>query len=183
MFKTLILASAAGVAALAALPASAETLNVQGIVAPYCNVSLSNVSSGTASIAFLNAQQVANLELKCNAGSGTKFIVNPRNGDLYNGTLGRINYAMEVRSPSEAAFAIAEQDTLPGDVEGKGKFTRNRAGYSQAIANGVPVALWMNVNVVGESPELDNSGIPLFPANAAPAGTYAETFDFTLTSI
>lgn len=174
--------AAMAIGAIAAVPASAETLTVQGVVAPYCNVNLTNVSSGTASIAFTDTQKVANLRLSCNAASGTKLVTNPQNGDLLSSAGNRINYAMKIVSPQSAAFTINETDTAPGDAEAIGLFTRQQAGYSQALANGIPLELWMNVNVQNE-PQPDFSTPNQFPANAAPAGTYTEVFTFTASSI
>jgi hypothetical protein len=183
MMKKLLIAATA-LAGVAAVPAQAQTaLNVQGIVAPYCSINLSNVSSGTASIAFTAAQQVANLNLACNAPGGAKLTLNPANGDLYNGTLGRINYSMELKSPSEAAFAIAPTDTAPGDAINVGLFTRQTGAYKQAVANGVPLQLWLDVNVATDVGQLDFNGVPLFAANAAPAGTYTEVFNFTVSPL
>jgi hypothetical protein len=182
MRHLLILSSAVvAMGAVAASPASAETLTVQGVVAPYCNVNLTNVSSGTASIAFLDTQKVANLRLSCNSGTGTKMITNPTNGDLLSSQGNRINYAMKVVSPV-SAFAIAETDTAPGDAEAVGLFTRSNASYSQQLANGVPLELWLNVNVQNE-PQPDFSTPNQYPANAAPAGTYAEVFTFTASAV
>lgn len=177
-----ILSTAAiAMGAFTASPASAETLTVQGVVAPYCNVNLTNVSSGTASIAFLDTQKVANLSLSCNSGTGTKMVTNPKNGDLLSAQNNRINYAMKVVSPV-ANFAIAETDTAPGDAEAVGLFTRSNAGYSQQLANGIPLELWLNVNVQSE-PQPDFSVPNVFPANAAPAGTYEEVFTFTASAV
>ncbi|MFV0625262.1 hypothetical protein ACBY01_14790 [Sphingomonas sp. ac-8] len=182
--KALALSTVAAVVAFAS-PALAQSssLTVNGTVAGYCDVRLANVSSGTATVAFTADQKIANLQLACNSAGGTKLIVNPKNGDLTNAT-GRINYAMRLVS-QDAAFAIATTDTAPGDTEGQGLFTRSRAGYSQAVANGLPLELWMNVNVEGENGPQgpDFNGTPLYPANAAPAGTYSEVFDFTVTAI
>ena len=178
---TMTLAGAA--VALAAVPAAAqESLNVQGVVAPYCSVRLANVSSGTATVAFESEQKIANLQVACNSGAGTTLTVNPQQGDLV-GAAGRINYAFRLTS-SVAPLNIATTDTAPGDVPDRGIFIRRNPGYSQSIANGLPLELFMNVNVnavPGEAP--DFSGSPLFPANAAPAGTYSETFNFTISGV
>lgn len=184
MRRSFIFASAAAaVIGFSAVPASAETLNVQGIVGPYCNVNLTNVSSGTASIAFTDNQKVANLRLSCNAASGTKLVTNPQNGDLLSAAGNRINYAMTIVSPQSASFDIAETDTAPGDTESQGLFTRQHAGYSQALANGIPLELWLNVNVENANTQPDFSVPNQFPADAAPAGTYVEVFTFTASSI
>lgn len=184
MHRSLLLASAGVLAAgFSVAPASAESLNVQGVVAPYCNVNLTNVSSGTASIAFTDTQKVANLRLSCNAASGTKMVTDPQNGDLLSSAGNRINYAMTLKSPSDAAFAIAETDTAPGNAEAVGLFTRQHAGYSQPVANGIPLELWLNVNVENAPTQPDFSTPNVFPANAAPAGTYTEVFTFTASAI
>lgn len=180
MNRILLLASVALSAGFAA-PAMAETLSVAGVVAPYCNVNLTNVSSGTASIAMVATQQIANLRLSCNASSGTKLITAVQNGDLLSGVSDRINYGLEMRSPSEPAFVIAEHDTNPIGGENNLFFTRSKTGYSQPIANGIPLQLWMNVNVTGTEPQA--LGSSNFPANAAPAGTYTEVFTFTASSV
>lgn len=182
MTRTILLASAALVMAVAGSPVSAETLNVQGIVAPYCNVSLTNVSSGTASIAMVATQQIANLRLSCNGASGTTMVTTVKNGDLVSidGTA-RINYAMEMKSPSDSAFNIAEHDTNPIGGENNLFFTRHRAGYTQPIANGIPLELWMNVNVAVDPNQA--AGSTNYPANAAPAGTYSEVFTFTSSAV
>lgn len=172
-------------ALLGGAPAFAETLTVQGTVAPYCNVNLSNVSSGTASVAMAGTQTVANLRLACNSATGTKLVVATQNGDLAR-TVGsvtdRINYDMILDSPSDAAFSIAAGDTFPGSgVEGQNKFTRSNTAYTQLIANGIPLALSMNLNVA-----VDGNNTPSsrnFPANAAPAGTYTEVFSFTASAV
>lgn len=181
--KTLMKVAIAAVV-LAPAPAAAETLTVSGSVAGYCDIRLANVSSGTATIAFTQNQKIANLELACNHGSGTRLVVNPQNGDLINGQYS-INYAMEILSPSDGAFAIGPGlvDTAPGDGEGTGLFTRDRPGYSQPVANGIPLELWMNVNVENEGGAPDLNGNPQLPANNAPAGTYVEVFDFTVSSL
>lgn len=182
MRRLFILSSAAlAVGAIASSPASAETLRVQGVVAPYCNVNLTNVSSGTASIAFLDTQKVANLRLSCNAGTGTKMVTNPEHGDLLSAQGNRINYAMTVVSPV-SEFAIAETDTAPGDAEAVGLFTRSNASYSQQLADGISLELWLNVNVQNEV-QPDFSTPNQFPANAAPAGTYEEVFTFTASAV
>ncbi|UYY57089.1 hypothetical protein [Sphingomonas sp. S2-65] len=185
MIKSLLAVSTAVAALSFSAPAFAQAsaLTVSGTVAGYCDVRLANVSSGTATIAFTSDQKIANLQLACNQPGGTRLVVNPANGDLTNST-GRINYAMRLVSPQDSAFTINTTDTSPGDGEGTGLFTRSRAGYSQPIANGVPLELWLNVNVQNENgPDgPDFNGLPLYPANAAPAGTYAETFNFTVTA-
>ena len=184
MKKALALAGATLTAALVSgMPAHADTLNVQGVVAPYCNITLTNVSSGTVSIAFTDTQKVANLRVACNAASGTKVTRDPSNGDLLSSNnVDRINYAMTLKSPSDPAFNIAETDTAPGGANNIGKFTRSHVGYSQAIASGIPLELWLNVNVQGE-PQPDFSTPNVFHADAAPAGTYTESFDFSVTQV
>jgi hypothetical protein len=166
-------------------PAFAETLTVQGIVTPYCNVNLSNVSSGTASVAMARTQTVANLLLSCNSATGTKLVVTSQNGDLTHQVgpvTNRINYDMILDSPSDAAFDIAATDTYPGSgVEGQNKFTRSNAGYTQPIANGIPLVLSMNLNVAVDANNTPTS--QNFPANAAPAGTYTEVFSFTASAV
>ena len=185
MKKAIILTSAAAAACLASAPAFAESLTVQGVVAPYCNVALSNVSSGTASIAMANQQTVANLRLSCNSASGTKLIVGSTNGDLtqvVGGVTQRINYDLILDSPSDSAFAIAAHDTFPGTgQENVNQFTRSRTGYTQGIANGIPLVLSLNMNVAADTNNTPTS--QNFSANAAPAGTYTETFTFTATSV
>ena len=109
------------------------------------------------------------------------MVTNPKNGDLLSAQNNRINYAMKVVSPV-ANFAIAETDTAPGDAEAVGLFTRSNAGYSQQLANGIPLELWLNVNVQSE-PQPDFSVPNVFPANAAPAGTYEEVFTFTASAV
>lgn len=181
--KGITLAALATGLVMAAAPASAETLNVTGTVAPYCNVNLTNVSSGTATIAFLDRQKIANLRVSCNASSGTKLTVNPQNGDLLSSQNNRINYTMELKGTGDgAAFNIAETDTAPGDADNVGSFTRSRSGYSMNIANGVPLEFFMNVNVQNE-PQPDFAVANQFPANAAPAGDYKERFDFTVSQV
>lgn len=160
--------------------AHAETLAVNTTVAPYCGIRLANVSSGTASVAQEAEQQVANLELACNSGGTAQLVVNPLNGDFKNGNA-LINYAMRLTVPSESAFDIGPTDATPGDVEGSGKFTRNKVGYSQPLANGVAAGFFLNVNVAAPGPA--PLGQTFYPANAAPAGTYSESFTFTLTAI
>lgn len=182
MNRMLLLASGAMFMAVAGSPVSAETLNVQGVVAPYCNVSLTNVSSGTASIAMVNTQQIANLKLSCNGASGTTMVTTVKNGDLVSGDgKARINYAMELKSPDDSAFSIAEHDTNPIGGENNLFFTRHRAGYTQPIANGIPLELWMNVNVAVDPNQA--AGSANYPANAAPAGTYTEVFTFTSSAV
>ncbi|MDB5702768.1 MAG: hypothetical protein JWL66_2967 [Sphingomonadales bacterium] len=179
MKRVILLASAVMAVGLIA-PASAETLNVSGVVAPYCNVNLTNVSSGTASVAMVDTQQIANLRLSCN-GNNTRLVTTVANGDLLSGT-NRINYGLEMRSPSDPAFAIAEHDTNPIGGENNLFFTRQHNGYSQPIANGIPLQLWLNVNV-NDAGEAQAAGSGNFPANAAPAGTYTEVFTFTASSV
>lgn len=163
--------------------ASAESLNVTGTVAPYCNVNLTNVSSGTATIAFTDYQKIANLRLSCNSAGGAKLEVNPQNGDLVSAQGKSINYAFRLDSAQETAFAIPSSDTAPGDSEGAGKFTRSKTAFTTAVANGVPLELWMNVNVQNEGGAPDLNGNPQFPANAAPAGDYKETWTFTVNGL
>ncbi|MDB5421214.1 MAG: hypothetical protein JWR59_1161, partial [Brevundimonas sp.] len=148
-------------------------------VAPYCNVRLANVSSGTASVAHEAEQQVANLELACNSGGSAQLVVNPLNGDFKSGP-NLINYAMRLAA-ADAAFNIATTDATPGDVEGSGKFTRTKVGYSQPLANGIAASFYLNVNVAAPGPA--PLGQTFFPANAAPAGTYTESFSFELSAI
>lgn len=181
MLKLTLALAGVAAAALAAAPASAENLKVEGKVAGYCEVRLANVSSGTASIAFEAEQKIANLEVACNQPQGTKLVVDPQNGDLTN-TNGTINYSFRLQS-SDPALNIPNSDATPGDTEGSGMFTLQRQGYSQAIAKGLPLQLFMNVNVANPSNQADSTGTPSYPANAAPAGTYSETFKFTVSSI
>lgn len=180
--KKALSASAALALGLAAAPASAETLSMQGVVAPFCNIGLVNASSGTASIAMQGTQQVANLRVSCNSATGTRVVLQASNGDLLSSANNRINYALELRSPSEPAFVITETDTNPG-VPAQMTFTRTKSGFTPAIATsgGVNLELWLNMNVVSEAQAVGSS--PLFPANAAPAGTYVETFTFTASSV
>ncbi len=117
--KGLIIASAAIAAGIVAVPASAETLNVQGVVAPYCNVNLTNVSSGTASVAMAGVQTVANLRLSCNAVSAPSSSCAPRYGDLLqtiNGMEHRINYDVSVDSASDSAFNIPRTTPSPAAI-------------------------------------------------------------------
>lgn len=172
------LAAATAVIGLGSV-AQAETLSVNTTVAPYCNVRLANVSSGTASVAHEAEQQVANLQLACNTGGTASLVVNPLNGDFKSGP-NLINYAMRLAA-ADAAFNIATTDATPGDVEGSGKFTRNKVGYSQALANGIDAQFYLNVNVAAPGPA--PLGQTFFPANAAPAGTYTESFSFELSAI
>ncbi|HQS13413.1 MAG TPA: hypothetical protein PLJ45_10170 [Sphingorhabdus sp.] len=183
--KLFALGFVASAALAGAAPAFAETLTVQGTVVPYCNVNLSNVSSGTASVAMARTQTVANLLLSCNSATGTKLVVTSQNGDLTNQVgpvTNRINYDMILDSPSDGAFGIAATDTYPGSgVEGQNKFTRSNAGYTQPIANGIPLVLSMNLNVAVDANNTPTS--QNFPANAAPAGTYTEVFSFTASAV
>ena len=183
--KLFALGFVASAALAGSAPAFAETLTVQGTVVPYCNVNLTNVSSGTASVAMAATQTVANLRLACNSATGTKLVVTSQNGDLTNQVgpvTNRINYDMILDSPSDAAFDIAATDTYPGSgVEGQNKFTRSNAGYTQAIANGIPLVLSMNLNVAVDANNTPTS--QNFPANAAPAGTYTEVFSFTASAV
>lgn len=185
MNRFLLVGAAALAATVACGSASAETLNVQGTVAPYCNVNLTNVSSGTASIAMANTQTVANLRLACNSPTGTKFVLRSQNGDLtnvVNGVTNRINYDVILDSPSDTAFSIAAHDTFPGSgVEDQNQFTRSNNHYTQAIANGIPLVLSMNLNVAVDTNNTSTS--QNFPANAAPAGTYAEVFTFEASAV
>ncbi len=162
-----------------AAQASAETLSVNTNVAPYCNVRLANVSSGTASVAHESEQQVANLELACNTGGSAQLVVNPLNGDFKNGS-NLINYAMRLAA-ADSAFNINATDATPGDAEGSGKFSRTKVGYSQPLANGIDAQFYLNVNVAAPGPA--PLGQTFFPANAAPAGTYTESFSFELSAI
>lgn len=185
MKNTIILLSAAAAAGLVSAPAFADSLTVQGVVAPYCNVSLSNVSSGTASVAMANTQTVANLRLSCNAASGTKLIVATTNGDLMQtvgGVQQRINYDLILDSASDSSFQIAAHDTFPGSgTENQNMFTRWHTGYSTAIANGIPLVLSLNMNVAADTNNTATS--QNYSANAAPAGTYSETFTFTASAV
>lgn len=185
MKSAIVIASAVIAAGLASVPAYAETLNVSGIVAPYCNVNLTNVSSGSASIAMAGIQTVANLRLSCNSATGTKFVIATQNGDLTQvagGVTQRINYDLILDSASDHAFDIAAHDTFPGSgVENSSKFTRQNAGYTQPIANGIPLVLSLNLNVAVDSNNTPTS--QNYPANAAPAGTYTEVFSFTASAV
>lgn len=172
------LVAAAGVIG-GASAASAESLSVNTTVAPYCNIRLANVSSGTASVAHEAEQQVANLQLACNTGNTARLVVNPLNGDFKNGN-NLINYAMRLAA-ADAAFNIATTDATPGDAEGSGKFTRNKVGYSQPLANGIAASFYLNVNVNAPGPAPE--GQTFYPANAAPAGTYTEEFSFELSAV
>jgi len=172
-----------GLAVLAALTAGgaaqAETLSVNTTVAPYCGIRLANVSSGTASVAHEAEQMVANLELACNTGGTAQLVVNPLNGDFKNGN-NLINYAMRLDA-AENAFDINTTDATPGDAEGSGKFTRNKVGYSQSLAKTSSAQFYLNVNVAAPGPA--PLGQTFYPANAAPAGTYNESFSFELSAI
>lgn len=159
--------------------AQAETLSVTTTVAPYCGIRLANVSSGTASVAHEAEQMVANLELACNTGNNAQLVVNPLNGDFKNGN-SLINYAMRFVA-QDSAFNINRTDATPGDAEGSGKFTRVKNGYSQALANGISAQFYLDVNV--EAPGATVDGQTYYPANAAPAGTYTESFTFELSAI
>ncbi len=165
----------AGVAA----QAQNTSLAVNTTVVGYCAVRLANVSSGTASIAQEAEQQVANLQLACN-GTKATLTVNPLNGDFKNGN-NLINYSMRLNSATEPAFNIATTDATPGDAENSGKFTRVKNGYSQPLANGVDAQFWLNVNVAAVGPVAE--GQIMYPANAAPAGNYTESFTFELSSL
>ena len=171
--------SIAAAAMAVSAPASAETLAVNTTVAPYCNVRLANVSSGTASVAHENEQQVANLQLACNTGGSAQLVVNPLNGDFKNGS-NLINYAMRL-SAADSAFNINTTDATPGDAEGSGKFTRTKVGYSTALANGIDAQFYLNVNVAAPGPA--PLGQTFYPANAAPAGVYTESFSYELAAI
>lgn len=180
--KAYLIAGGVAAAALlggAATTASAESLNVTTTVAPYCGIRLANVSSGTASVAHEAAQQVANLELACNTGGTARLVLNPLNGDFKNGNA-LINYSLQFDA-ADNAFDINWTDATPGDAEGSGKFTRDKAGYSQPLANGLGATFWLNVNVAAPGPTPE--GQTYYPANAAPAGTYTESFEFTLTAV
>lgn len=183
MTRTLLAVGSAVAAAIAALGsagvASAETLSLNTVVAPYCAIRLANVSSGTTSVANEGEQQVANLELACNTGGTSRLVVNPLNGDFKSGS-NLINYSMRFDA-ADNDFDIASTDATPGDVEGSGKFTRNNIGYTQALANGIDAQFYMNVNVAAPGPA--PLGQTFFPANAAPAGTYTESVDFQLSAI
>ena len=181
MKRAILIASAAAAAGIASAPAAAETLNVQGIVAPYCNVSLANVSSGTATIAMLGEQKIANLTIRCNAASGTRLTVDPQNGDLLSSAGNRINYAFRTASPT-ANFVIAETDTAPGNTPNQGIFVKDNPGFSTAVANGTPLELFMNVNVQNEV-QPDFNVANQYPASGAPAGSYNEVFTFTVSQI
>ncbi|MES3045300.1 hypothetical protein [Sphingomonas faeni] len=185
MKTSFLVAGAVIVAGIASVPASAETLSVQGVVAPYCNVNLTNVSSGSASIAMAGTQTVANLRLSCNSATGTKFVLKTQNGDLtqqVGPVTQRINYDLILDSPSDPAFAIAAHDTFPGSgVENQNQFTRANTGYTQPIANGIPLVLSLNLNVAADANNTPTS--QNFPANAAPAGTYSEVFSFTASAV
>jgi len=180
MKRHLPLAVLAATAALAsAAPVQAETLNVNTTVAPFCNIRLATVSSGTASVAQEAEQQVANLELACNTGGTAQLVVNPQNGDLKNGIY-LINYAMRLDA-DDNAFDIAASDAFPGDVEGFGKFTRNKVGFSPFLAQGIDARFYLNVNV--DAPGAPPPGQFFFPAKFAPAGTYSESFSFELSAL
>jgi hypothetical protein len=183
--KITALGFVATAALLGGAPAFAETLTVQGVVSPYCNVNLSNVSSGTASVAMAGTQTVANLRLACNSATGTKLVVATQNGDLTHQVgpvTNRINYDMILDSPSDGAFDIAATDTYPGSgSEGQNMFTRSNTGYTQPVANGIPLVLRMNLNVAADANNTPTS--QNFPANAAPAGSYTEVFSFTASSV
>lgn len=184
MIKKLPLFTVAALATAGmAAPASAQdNLRVQGTVAPFCNVNLATVSSGTATVAFLAEQKIANLRLACNSGGTTTLVVNPANGDLLSSANNRINYAFRLDSPDNA-FDINQTDTAPGDTEGMGRFSRSRSGFSSALANGLALELFMNVNVQNESGQPDFAAPNQFPANAAPSGDYFETFAFTVSAV
>lgn len=184
--KGILTAAAILAVGVGATSASAETLTVNGTVAGYCNIRLANVSSGTASIAFRDSQQIANLELACNEASGTRLVLDPQNGDLVSPAGHSINYAFSLMSAADAAFATnGYRDAAPGNGEGTGQFTFQRPGYAQNIANGIPLEMWLNVNVENENGPAgpDLNGNPQLPANAAPAGNYSEVFTFTVSSI
>lgn len=176
---TVLSGLAVAAAALAGGAAQAETLSVNTTVAPYCNIRLANVSSGTASVAHEAEQMVANLELACNTGGTARLVVNPLNGDFKNNNA-LINYAMRLAA-ADSAFNIDTTDATPGDAEGSGKFTRNKNGYSQALANGLAAQFYLNVNVAAPGPA--PLGQTYYPANAAPAGTYNESFSFELSAL
>ena len=183
MIRALTFAAAAALTAGIAVPASADTLNVQGIVAPYCNVNLTNVSSGTASIAMANTQTVANLRLSCNSPTGTKLTLKAQNGDLTNQVgpvTNRINYDVILDSASDANFSIPASDTFPNAGAGT-TFTRQNTGYTQPIANGIPLVLSLNLNVAADTNNTPSS--QNYAANAAPAGTYTEVFIFTASAV
>lgn len=187
MIKSL-LSTAVVLAGLSATPALAQasgstTLNVQGVVAPYCNVRLANVSSGTASVAMGPEQELANLEIACNQSSGTSFTVTGTNGDLLNGAApgpnNRINYSFRIESPEDSAFVVAPTDFSPS----LNSTNKQRPGYSQAVANGVDLKMFLNVNRNNEGGQPDQNGPNQLPANNAPAGTYSEVFTFQVSAI
>lgn len=179
--KSLVVLSGLALAATAFAggAAQAETLSVNTTVAPYCNIRLANVSSGTASVAHEGEQMVANLQMACNTGGTARLVVNPLNGDFKNNNA-LINYSMRLAA-GDAAFNIDTTDATPGDTEGSGKFTRNKNGYSQALANGLGAQFYLNVNVAAPGPA--PLGQTFYPANAAPAGTYNESFSFELSAL
>ena len=176
MKKTLLLAAAAGLIGSLGV-ASAESIAVSAGIPGYCDVSLANGSSNTASIAMEAVQTIANFDVACNAGGGAELTLEVANGDFHHTTANIIvNYAAELRSPALPALGMAERDYSPGN-----KTQTSSAPYSTDLANGVPVSLWLNMNV--DAPGPFPQGQTLFPATSAPAGTYEETFTLTATAL
>lgn len=178
MKRVILIASAALAASLASAPAYADSLNVRGVVAPICDVNYVNVSSGSASVAMQGIQQVANLRLACNGAGGATLTVAVLNGDLKNNNA-IINYNLNVRSPQDSNFTIPQTDTDP-NVPSLMTFQRT-SGFSAALANGIPLELWLNLNV--QPGDNSPTGVTAFKASEAPAGTYTERFTFTVQAL
>lgn len=158
--------------------AYAVDLGVSASIPAYCEISLANGSSSTASIAMENVQTIANLDMSCNTPGGAELTVEALNGDFVNTANSNIlvNYALILDADIDA-FDVDETDASPAAKT----FVRTLGSYSPDLADGISAVFSLNMNV--DAPGPFPTGQILFPATNAPAGDYTESFSFTIASL
>ena len=193
--RTLMMTAAAtAAAALLALPSvsSAQTnVTVSTSVTNFCGIGLANVAGGNVAVANGARQKVTTLRMSCNAPSGAKLTSSAQNGDFKSADGVLINYDWDLVVQQVPSLGFPAQDTWPGSPA----VVTDSGGYSQALADGIFADLFLNLcyNVPGGPGAGGTQGDPTNPgssgcaaapsgpgAASAPAGTYTETFTFTL---
>lgn len=192
--RTYIVAAATAVAALLAIPAvsSAQTnVTVSTSVTNFCGIGLANVAGGNVAVANGARQKVTTLRMSCNAATGAKLTSSAANGDFKSPGGVLINYDWDLSVPEIPSLGFAAVDTWPGSPA----IITNSGGYGQKLADGIYGDLFLNLcyNVPGGPGVGGTQGDPTNPgssgcaaspsgpgAASAPAGTYTETFTFSL---
>ncbi|WP_292229113.1 hypothetical protein [Brevundimonas sp.] len=192
--RTYLVAAAATVAALLAMPAvsSAQThVTVSTSVTNFCGIGLANVAGGNVAVANGARQKVTTLRMSCNSATGAKLTSSAQNGDFKSPAGVLINYDWDLAVPEIASLGFAPVDTWPGSPA----IVTNSGGYSQKLADGIYADLFLNLcynvpggngvgGTQGDNTNPGSTGCAASPsgpgAASAPAGTYTEVFTFSL---